>query len=100
MLGIGSWDDPVAVDGRGSVIALLKAILPAQGADAVTPDDATDLATTARSLYIGGTGDVKVDMADGTTETFAVVPAGTVLPIAVKRVYATGTTATSILALI
>lgn len=76
-------------------------ISPASGAFAVTPADATYL-TSVRGLYIGGAGDVTVEMLNpetaGATVTFSAVPVGTVLPIAVERVLATGTTATLIVA--
>lgn len=73
---------------------------PAVAAVAVTPDDATDLATVTRSLYVGGTGDVRVILSWNTAAvTFAAVPAGTFLPIRAKRILLTGTTATNILAL-
>lgn len=72
----------------------------AGGAIAVTPNDGADLPTSpAKALYIGGAGAVKVNMIDGTTVTFSGVPVGTILPVIVTRVYATGTTATLILAL-
>lgn len=73
----------------------------------VTPDNSNDLVAPGpdakiptRGLLIGGAGTVKVDMADGTTVTFT-IPAtacGFALPLAIKRVYATGTTATLIVA--
>jgi len=69
-------------------------------ASAVTPNDSTDLTTVAQGLYIGGAGDLKVDMADSGTVTFSALPAGIFLPIIVKRVYSTGTTATNIIALV
>jgi len=72
---------------------------PAHYAVAVTPNDGADLADTSRALYIGGGGDVKVDMLGSGTVTFVGVAAGTVLPLRADRVYATGTTATSIVAL-
>lgn len=71
----------------------------ASEAIAVTPADGTDLATTQAALFIGGAGNVKVDMTGSGTVTFSGVAAGTFLPILVDRVYATGTTATNILAL-
>ena len=72
---------------------------PAENAAEVTPHDTNDLSYTTRALYIGGAGDVKVDMAGtGTAVTFAGVPAGTLLPIRVTRVYSTDTTATDIVA--
>jgi hypothetical protein len=67
-------------------------------AAAVTTSDTNNIRTT-RGLYVGGSGNVKVDMAYGTTVTFSSVPAGTVLPIQVTRVYATDTTATLMIAL-
>lgn len=75
-----------------------RGTIPAEGGAAVTPNNSTDLTVTARSLYIGGSGNLKVDTADGSTITFSSVPVG-IFPVRVKRVYATGTTATSIVAL-
>ena len=73
---------------------------PAIRAAAVTPSDSTDLTFVTRALYVGGAGTVVVDMAEtGTTISFVGVPAGTFLPLRVKRVRATSTTATSIVAL-
>jgi len=71
---------------------------PADHAATVTPSDSADLANTARALYVGTPGDVKVTTILGDTITFANVPAG-VLPVRAKRVYATGTTASDIVAL-
>ena len=68
------------------------------GAVSVTPSDTINLTDPVSSLYIGVTGNIKVDMASGETVTFLSVPVG-VLNIAVKKVYATGTTATSIIGL-
>lgn len=66
---------------------------------AVTPADGADLATAPTSaLHISVAGALVVDMYTGATVTFANVPAG-VFPIAVKRVRATGTAATGIVAL-
>lgn len=73
--------------------------LPASRAFAVSPNDSTDLTNYTRALYIGGAGAVKVDTTGGDTVTFSAVPVGTVLPICVKRVYNTGTTATLIIGL-
>lgn len=74
--------------------------LPFAAGTAVTPSDSTDLAFTANSLYIGATGTVRVRFRDDPTAvTFAAVPAGTILPVVVDRVFATGTSASSIIAL-
>jgi hypothetical protein len=72
---------------------------PANNAEAVTPSDATALPRT-RGLYVGAEGDLKVDMwGDGDAIVFVAVPAGTLLPISVTKVYDTDTNAASIVAL-
>lgn len=68
-------------------------------AAAVTPSDATILRGTV-GLFIGGAGNLTVVMAeDGATVAFNGLTAGTLLPIRVKQVKSTGTTATAIVAL-
>jgi hypothetical protein len=78
----------------------LKADSPASDGAVVTPNDSTDLPYTSK-LYIGGTGNLRVtlrDQADGDSVTLSAVPVG-FLPLLVKRVWATSTTATNIVAL-
>ncbi len=71
----------------------------ASNASAITPHDTNKIDGTA-GIYVGGTGNLKVDMCGGDTGiTFAGVPAGTILPIQVVKVYATGTSATNIVGL-
>lgn len=70
---------------------------PARNWANVTPSDTTHLGNV-RSLFVGGAGNVVAEDVDGGTGTF-VCTAGTLLPIEAKRVYATGTTATNIVAL-
>jgi hypothetical protein len=74
---------------------------PAWDAVVVSPSDGSDLARVAtRALYIGGAGDIKVNMSGtGTAITFVGLLAGTILPIRVDRVYSTDTDATDIVAL-
>lgn len=74
--------------------------MPATDAFAITPSNTVDLTRAARSLYVGGAGDVALITLDGTTITFSGLSAGTVLPVGATRVLATGTTATLILGLI
>lgn len=74
------------------------ATVSAYDARAITPSNSTDILPT-RGLYVGGAGNVTVDMALGTPMTFVGVQGGTILPIQVTRIYATNTTATSIVAL-
>lgn len=95
----GSQADAAVVYGNGSEIAVLKGLGVAVGGAAVTPSDTVDLTFTARALWVGGAGDVKVNTANGDTITLVGVAAGSLLPVAVKRVFATLTTATSIVAL-
>ena len=73
---------------------------PAGRAVEITPSNSETIVPPLRALYIGGAGDVKVDMADtGAAITFVGVPAGTILPVRVTRVYSTDTDATSIVGL-
>ena len=69
---------------------------------AVTKSDSVDIRPSDKSdaLWIGtpGDGTLAVVMADGQTAAFVGVPVG-VLPISVKRVLATGSGASGILAL-
>ena len=73
----------------------------ARHAVAVTPSDSADLARVAtKGLFVGGAGNITVDLTDGKTAVlFTGVLAGTFFPVQVKRVRATGTTATNIVAL-
>jgi hypothetical protein len=74
------------------------ATVSAYDAAAVTPNDSTGIRPT-RGLFIGGAGNVKVDMALGNTVTFSNLLGGIILPIQVIKVYSTDTTATNIVAL-
>lgn len=73
---------------------------PYRRATAVTPDDDADLAEVTTALYVGDGGkDIEVILADDADPvTLKAVPAG-VLPVRVRRVRATGTTSTSVVAL-
>lgn len=74
------------------------ATVSARRAAAIATSDSADIETT-RAIYVGGTGNVKVDMVSGGTVTFSNLSAGAIVPIQVTKVYATGTTATLLLAL-
>ena len=67
---------------------------------AVTPSDTVNFAIMARSLFIGGAGNVVLITAHGTTLTFNNIAAGTVLPMMAQRVNATNTTATTIVGIV
>lgn len=71
---------------------------PVVDAFEITPS-ANDLPFVTRGIYVGGTGDLEVMMKSyedaNTVVTFKSVPAGTLLPIRVKKVL-TNTTANNI----
>lgn len=66
-----------------------------EDAAAVTPSDTTTFEPSV--VYVGGDGNVKVTTAQGTDITFNGMYAGGVIPVRVKRVWATDTTATNML---
>lgn len=72
---------------------------------AVTTSDSADLEPyrTGRrlttGLYVGGAGNVAAVAEDGTVTVFTAPPVGSILPIAVRRINATNTTATVLVAL-
>lgn len=74
------------------------ATVSAFDAAAVTPSNSTDLAPT-RALYVGTGGNLRVTTAYGADVVFANVPTGSILPVQVTRVWATNTTASSVIAL-
>ena len=67
------------------------------GGFAITPSDSADLSQIARGIMVGVSGNLKVDMENGDTVTWPSLAAGLVHPLYVRRVYATGTTASSII---
>lgn len=73
---------------------------PATSAVAITPNDSTNLTVTARAIYVGTGGTVVLKGWDDVSVTFVKIPDGTILPVAAKRVMATGTTATDLVALV
>lgn len=72
---------------------------PPEHAAAVVTSDSADLANVSRAIFVGGAGNLTVVMAGGETVTLSGVAAGSLLPIRVSRVMATGTSATSIVTL-
>jgi len=62
-----------------------------------TGSNSSELSFVARGLYIGTSGNLKVDTIDGSTLTF--VSASGFIPGMVKKIYVTGTTAANIIAL-
>jgi hypothetical protein len=70
----------------------------AKTAVSITPAD-SDLAVPCRALYVGTGGNLRVTTINGNDVTIANVAAGTILPVSVKRVWTTSTTASNIIGL-
>lgn len=80
-------------DQSGSVMA------PGKHGFSITPSDTEDLPVNIRQIYVGGTGSLKVEFEDdlpGVFVIFNAFPAGTSQPWALRKIWATGTTATLI----
>jgi hypothetical protein len=67
------------------------------GARTITLSDTVNMETPA-TVYVGVGGDVAVTTFNGENVTFVGLPAGSVIPVTVTRVWVTGTTAASLLA--
>jgi hypothetical protein len=73
---------------------------PAARCVAVTPHDGNVLSAIPKGLYIGTGGNLSIEAAGGgAAVTLANVASGSVLPVRVRIVRATGTTAADIVAL-
>lgn len=66
-------------------------------AAAITTSDTAQ--QTYCAIYVGGAGNVAVETEAGDQVTFTAPPVGTILPIRVRKVRATGTTATLLIGL-
>jgi len=64
----------------------------------ITPSD-TDIIDLTSGIYIGSMGDLKVRMKSGNIETFKDLSNGIIHPIRCDKIFDTGTTASSVLAL-
>ncbi|MEM6907166.1 MAG: hypothetical protein AAF494_00685 [Pseudomonadota bacterium] len=74
---------------------------PASDLFEISPDDTNDLSNVTKALYVGGAGDILLRAVGGSADvTLANVPAGSIVPVRVKAVRETGTTATNIVGLI
>lgn len=70
---------------------------PTMRAAEITPDDVTDISTTGTWVYVGTGGNVRVTTAGGDVVTYTNAQDGSVLPVRVRRIWATGTTATGLI---
>ena len=71
---------------------------PYVGGALITKSDTTVIETT-RAIWVGGLGDMKVTMQDGSVVVFTAIAAGTLLPIRATIVWSAGTSATLMYAL-
>ena len=72
---------------------------PATQWRSITPSDTVSLPAGCRGIYVGGAGNVAAVGDDNVAVTFTGLPIGTFMPIGAKRVNATNTTATLLVAL-
>jgi hypothetical protein len=72
---------------------------PPENAAPIQPSDGAELGYVTRAVYIGGAGALRVEMMGGEEIVFAGLAAGTLLPVRIQKVFATGTTATALVAL-
>lgn len=90
---------PVAIPGAlplpagAATAAGVAATASADDIFPVNPNDGTDLPTTPKALLVAVAGNLAVRGSSGTTVTIPVV-VGQIVPLRVRRVMATGTTAT------
>lgn len=75
------------------------ATVSARRAATISPSDTLVSENPTRAIYVGGAGNLRIDLVDGGTVTFVGLLAGTILPVQSIRVYSTSTTATNLIAL-
>ena len=75
-------------------------IHPWLGAFAITPSDSTNLSSVPREIYVWVGGNIAVTFTEGGTVTLLNVPDWGRLPYRVSKVFATGTTATNLIAIL
>ena len=69
---------------------------PAVNAEAVVPSNTVALSNVSRAIYVGGGGDIAIEMLSGTTVTLRAAAAGTFLPLRAKKILSSGTTASGL----
>jgi hypothetical protein len=70
-------------------------------AAAITPHNTNELTTYTRAIYVGASGNISMTLVDDSSPvTFVAAQTGAILKVRAKIVRATGTTATSLIALV
>jgi hypothetical protein len=96
LLGGDLDGSPIDIEGQITVDKL-----QAGSAFSITPNNTTDLAVVTTALYVGFTGNVSVICSGNTAGVvFANVPGGSFLPLRVKRVTVSGTTASGLVGVV
>lgn len=72
---------------------------PSEDAVAILPDDTATLGHATRAVYVGTAGDLRVRMLGQGEVTFVGLAQGSLLPLRVTQVLATGTSASDIVGL-
>jgi hypothetical protein len=73
---------------------------PCRNSFVITPSDTNELPFVTRAIYVGGTGDINLRLADDTgSQIIKSVPVGAMLPLRVRQIYATSTGATQLVGL-
>lgn len=72
---------------------------PAMDGEMVTPSDAASLQQVTRAVYVGNGGTLAAEMASGAQVSLANVPGGALLPLRLRAIRSTGTTASGLVAL-
>lgn len=78
----------------------LSMLEPSGDAVALTKSDTDDLREISRAIWVGGAGDITVIMSSGSSVLISSVPAGTLLPIRIRKLMSTGTSASNVVALL
>ena len=66
----------------------------------ITPHDINELTYITRAIYVGVPGNVAVQDINGNDVTFSNAPSGLQIPIRLRKIYATGTTAGALIGLV
>lgn len=72
---------------------------PSGEALAITPSDSTYFSSPTRGIYVGGAGNITCITASGASVVFYNCVAGSILPIRVVLINATGTSASNLVGL-
>lgn len=73
---------------------------PAGDGFSITPSDAADLPEVTRAIYVGGAGTISLVLASGASLTLSGAASGSILPLRVRQVRASATTATNLVGLV